>query len=103
MEVDEDAVAEELEANRAKPEVGPVEAWPILGEAGPAQASLALEGPGVIGADDCRLHVAVGLGQQFVRAVPAHVVEGPQDPVAPLHDEDVLIADPERHVVARRP
>ena len=68
---------------------------------GPAQVPLPLEGPGVVGADDGRFHVAVGLGEELVRAVAAHVVEGPEDLVAPLHDEDVLVADSERHVVSR--
>ena len=101
VEIDEDAVAEELEPNRTQGEIGLVEARPLRREAGCAQPALAFVGPGVIGADDGRAHVAAGLAQQLVPAVAAHVVEGAQDAVASLHDEDVLVADRERHVVSR--
>ena len=100
IEIDEDAVAEELEPYRTQPEVGPVEARPLRGVAGGAQPAFTLVGPGVIGADDGRAHVAAGLAQQLVPAMAAHVVEGPQDAVSALDDEDVLVADRQRHVVA---
>ena len=101
VEIDEDAVAEELEPDAAQPEVGLVEARPVRREARGAQRPVALEGPGMVRTHDRRTHVAAGLAEQLVPAVAAHVVEGPQDAVASLHDEDVLIADSERHVVAR--
>ena len=100
VEIDEDAVAEELEPDAAQPEIGLVEAGPLRGETRRAQPPFALERPGVVGTDDRRAHVAARLAEQLVRAVATHVVEGPQDAVAALHDEDVLVTDPEGHVVA---
>ena len=55
----------------------------------------------MVGTDDRRLHVAVGLAEQLVPPVAADVVERPQHSVASLHDEDVLVADVQGHVVAR--
>ena len=66
VEIDEDAVAEHFEPDRAQPEVGLVEARPVRGEVGGTQPPFALVRPGVILTHD-RADVAAGLAGQLVR------------------------------------
>ena len=58
VEIDEDAVAEQLEPNPAQPEIGLVEPGAFRGIARGAQPPFTLEGPGMVGTDDGGAHVA---------------------------------------------
>ena len=99
IQVDKDQIAELLDTHGLQTEVALVETLNMLAVARGPQAAVRCIGPGVIGAGNDRLHVAGAL-QQLVGAMLADVIEGAKFAVAAANDEDTLIDNGRRHVVA---
>ena len=98
-DADEDIAAGAFAADRLEPGLRLVDPAVLL--TGANQAAVQIVGPLMIGADE-PLRRALGRGADPRAAMPARIMEGADRSVAAAQDDDRIVADLDREVVARR-